>query len=79
MTWRLYINAIGFAAPGLDSSAGLFAHFDGADWSGPADWKPAPASLPRRQALDCELAEGCVLGRIHHYDGCVFAKICAFP
>lgn len=51
MTWRLHVNAIGFAAPGLDSSAGLFAHFHGADWSGPADWKPAPASLSRRQAL----------------------------
>ena len=51
MTGRLHVNAIGFAAPGLDSSAGLFAHFHGADWSGPADWKPAPASLPRRQAL----------------------------
>ncbi len=51
MTGRLHVNAIGFAAPGLDSSAGLFAHFNGADWSGGEGWKPAPASLPRRQAL----------------------------
>ncbi len=51
MTGRLHVNAIGFAAPGLDSSAGLFAHFHGADWSGGEGWKPAPACLPRRQAL----------------------------
>jgi Beta-ketoacyl synthase, N-terminal domain len=51
MTGHLHVNAIGFAAPGLDTSAGLLAHFDGADWSGPADWSPATASLARRQAL----------------------------
>ena len=51
MTGSLYVNAIGFAAPGIDTSAALFAHFHGADWSGAEGWKPAPASLPRRQAL----------------------------
>jgi len=51
MTERLYVNAIGFAAPGADSSAALFAHFRGAGWSGPVDWKPAPACLTRRQAV----------------------------
>lgn len=49
MTGRLYVNAIGFAAPGLDTSAALFAHFDGADWAGGEDWTPVPASLSRRQ------------------------------
>ena len=51
MSWRLYVNATGFAAPGLDCAAALSAHFDGADWSGDEDWRPAPASLSRRQAL----------------------------
>lgn len=51
MTVPLHVNAIGFAAPGIDTSAALFAHFDGADWSGAGDWSPAPAVLPRRQAL----------------------------
>ncbi len=51
MSGRLYVNGVGFAAPGLDTSAALAAHFDGADWSGAEDWKPAPASLSRRQAL----------------------------
>ncbi len=51
MTGSLYVNAIGFAAPGIDTSAALFAHFNGADWSGAEGWKPAPAVLPRRQAL----------------------------
>ena len=51
MIGRLYVNAIGFAAPGIDSAAALFAHFDGADWVGTDDWNPASARLPRRQAL----------------------------
>jgi len=51
MNRRLYVNGIGFAAPGIDSAAGLAAHFNGAAWSSAEGWKPAPASLPRRQAL----------------------------
>jgi hypothetical protein len=51
MIGRLYVNAIGFAAPGVDCAASLFAHFDGANWADPGDWKPASARLPRRQAL----------------------------
>ena len=50
MTRRLYVSAIGFAAPGIESSAGLFDHFDGAHWSGAGDWQPAPVNLSRRQA-----------------------------
>ena len=51
MTGRLYANAIGFAAPGIESAATLFAHFDGADWSRAEDWMPISQRLPRRQAL----------------------------
>jgi hypothetical protein len=51
MIGRLYVNAIGFAAPGVDTSAALFAHFDGADWSCGQDWVPVSSRLPRRQAL----------------------------
>lgn len=47
---RLYVNAIGFAAPGIESSAALFAHFDGADWVTAEEWKPTSAKLPHRQA-----------------------------
>jgi hypothetical protein len=51
MIGRLYVNAIGFAAPGIESAATLFAHFDGANWTGSDDWSPASTRLPRRQAL----------------------------
>jgi hypothetical protein len=51
MIGRLYVNAIGFAAPGIESAAALFACFDGAEWADPGDWKPGSARLPRRQAL----------------------------
>jgi hypothetical protein len=51
MTERLHVNAIGFAAPGLDTTAELLAYFDGVDRSSPAGWSPATASLARRQAL----------------------------
>jgi len=51
MIARLYANAIGFAAPAIDSAAALFAHFDGVGWVGTADWSPVCARLPRRQAL----------------------------
>lgn len=51
MRARLHIDAIGFAAPGLETAAALFAHLDGAPRAAPEGWTPAPASLPRRQAL----------------------------
>lgn len=51
MNGSLYVSAIGFAAPGLDSAAELFAHLDGAPLRAAEDWTPLPGCLPRRQTL----------------------------
>jgi hypothetical protein len=51
MTARLYVNAVGFAAPGLETATALYAHFDGAIWPHIDNWEPVSARLPRRQAL----------------------------
>jgi predicted hotdog family 3-hydroxylacyl-ACP dehydratase len=51
MIGRLHVNAIGFAAPGIDCAAALFAHFGGAGWVGAEGWTPSSARLSRRQAL----------------------------
>ena len=56
MIRRLYVNAIGFAAPGIESSTALFAHFDGSELAGVEDWRPSSARLPRRQALRLSVA-----------------------
>ncbi|MDT8344644.1 MAG: beta-ketoacyl synthase chain length factor [Thermohalobaculum sp.] len=51
MTARLYVNAVGFAAPGIESAEALRRHLAGAA-SAPAEgWAPMPACLARRQAL----------------------------
>lgn len=56
MIRRLYVNAIGFAAPGIESSTALFAHFGGSELARVEDWRPSSARLPRRQALRLSVA-----------------------
>ena len=51
MTLSLHVDAVGFAAPGLDHAAALAAHFDGETVAVPQSWSPAPAGLSRRQAI----------------------------
>lgn len=47
----LYLSAVGFAAPGINSAAALFDHLDGAPLADAASWTPVPECLPRRQLL----------------------------
>ncbi len=51
MIARLYVNAVGFAAPGIETTAALYAHFDGAIWPNTDNWEPVSVMLPRRKAL----------------------------
>ena len=51
MIHRLYVNAVGFVAPGFDSAEALDAHISGAPCRQSTGWSPAPTSLSRRQAL----------------------------
>jgi hypothetical protein len=50
MNRRLYVNATGFAAPGLGSFADLSDHFSGTAWRPNPDWQPASTRLAPRQA-----------------------------
>jgi len=46
---RAFVNAIGFAAPGLETADALWAHMNGAALSVQPNWMAAPNSLPPRQ------------------------------
>jgi hypothetical protein len=50
MIGRLSVAGLGFVAPGLADAGALRAHLDGAPLAPAGDWRPAPASLPPRQA-----------------------------
>ncbi|MEM7744633.1 MAG: beta-ketoacyl synthase chain length factor [Pseudomonadota bacterium] len=50
MNWAVYVNAVGFVAPGLDTAADLHAHLNGVTVTEPQGWTPAPISLNPRQA-----------------------------
>ncbi|MEM7057555.1 MAG: beta-ketoacyl synthase chain length factor [Pseudomonadota bacterium] len=50
MSQKLYVNAAGFTAPGIDTIETLHAHLDGTQIEQPEGWKPQPQSLPPRAA-----------------------------
>ena len=50
MVGRVALSGIGFAAPGLADAEALEAHLAGAVLIVPERWRPAPASLPPREA-----------------------------
>ncbi|MEO1491767.1 MAG: beta-ketoacyl synthase chain length factor [Pseudomonadota bacterium] len=50
MNVDIYVNALGFCGPGVGSVDALSRAFAGENIDVPADWRPEPETLPRRQA-----------------------------